>query len=159
MILVGVLFAPDLSVVTEIWDLPIRILLASLVFIIPTSTIALMFSSLTHESRYAALGWFMFWVLGFAGWQMIRGGLVIGLSTIAQAQGDPVNPEELFLQVGDGPWSLFSLMSLYESLIRIQQWLLGARQSMPIPQLIVIGLLTWFSLAVISRRVTAPIRV
>jgi hypothetical protein len=47
--------------------------LASLIFIIPTVSVALMFSSLTSESRFAAFAWFAFWGLGFIAWNVTYG--------------------------------------------------------------------------------------
>ena len=50
----GVLLSPNLSVVSATWDLPFRIVAASMVLMLPTSILALCFSSLTQESRYRA---------------------------------------------------------------------------------------------------------
>jgi hypothetical protein len=71
--LFGVALSSDLSVLADTWDLPIRIVLASLVFIIPSASVALMFSSLTSESRFAAFAWFAFWGLGFIAWNVTYG--------------------------------------------------------------------------------------
>lgn len=71
--LFGVALSSDLSVLADTWDLPFRIVLASLIFIIPAGSVALMFSSLTSESRYAALAWFAFWGLGFIAWNVTYG--------------------------------------------------------------------------------------
>ena len=46
----AVLFSPDLSVVEHTWDLPLRILAASAVLMIPTTAVALFFSSLTYNA-------------------------------------------------------------------------------------------------------------
>ena len=62
----GVLLSPDLTVVFDTWQLPLRILLASLVLMLPTTFLALFFSSLTTESRYAGFAWFAVWGLGWA---------------------------------------------------------------------------------------------
>jgi ABC-2 type transport system permease protein len=61
----AVLLSPDFSTVAATWDLPVRILLASIVLIVPTSALALMYSSLTAESRYAGFAWFATWILGY----------------------------------------------------------------------------------------------
>jgi hypothetical protein len=50
---VGVFLSPQLGVVQETWDLPLRIVLASAVLMVPTTALALAISSLTSESRYA----------------------------------------------------------------------------------------------------------
>lgn len=62
----AVLLSPDISVVAATWDLPLRVVAASLTMIVPTSLLALMFSSLTTESRFATFGWFFVWIFGLA---------------------------------------------------------------------------------------------
>jgi ABC-2 type transport system permease protein len=71
--LFSVALSSDLYVLAETWDLPFRILLASLIFIVPSVSVALMFSSLTAESRFAAFAWFAFWGLGFIAWNVTYG--------------------------------------------------------------------------------------
>ena len=63
--LLGILLSPDLNVVFATWDLPLRIIGASLVLMLPTSMLALCFSSMTQESRYAGFAWFAVWILGW----------------------------------------------------------------------------------------------
>ncbi|MBT3211666.1 MAG: ABC transporter permease subunit [Planctomycetaceae bacterium] len=58
----GVLVSPSVSVAFETWDLPIRIIAASLILAIPTVFLALAYSSLTAESRIASFAWFATWV-------------------------------------------------------------------------------------------------
>ncbi|NBP87487.1 MAG: hypothetical protein EBU59_03045 [Planctomycetia bacterium] len=60
--LMGVLVSPSLSVALETWDLPLRIIVASLALAIPTVLLALAYSSLTAESRIASFAWFATWV-------------------------------------------------------------------------------------------------
>jgi hypothetical protein len=57
----GVLVSPSIRVVAETWDLPLRILAASLALAIPTVLLALAYSSLTAESRIASFAWFATW--------------------------------------------------------------------------------------------------
>jgi ABC-2 type transport system permease protein len=71
--LFGVALSSNLNVLADTWDLPLRIVLASLIFITPAVSVALMFSSLTSESRYAAFAWFAFWGLGFIAWNVTYG--------------------------------------------------------------------------------------
>ena len=68
--LFGVALSSDLGVLADTWDLPFRVVLASLVFVVPAASVALMFSSLTSESRFAAFAWFAFWGLGFVAWNV-----------------------------------------------------------------------------------------
>ena len=51
---IGVLFSPNLGVLLNTWDIPLRILLASGVLAIPTTALALCLSSIVHESRYTS---------------------------------------------------------------------------------------------------------
>ena len=60
--LMGVLVSPSLSVALETWDLPLRIVVASLTLAIPTVLLALAYSSMTAESRIASFAWFATWV-------------------------------------------------------------------------------------------------
>jgi hypothetical protein len=62
--LTGLFLSTDSMAIAQTWDIPLRILLASLVLMIPTSAIALAFSSMTQESRYAGFAWFAMWVIG-----------------------------------------------------------------------------------------------
>jgi ABC-2 type transport system permease protein len=86
--LFGVALSSDLNVLADTWDLPFRILLASLVFIIPSVSVALMFSSLTSESRFAAFAWFAFWGLGFIAWNVTYGVMSAQARQTAYAQRD-----------------------------------------------------------------------
>jgi ABC-2 type transport system permease protein len=60
--LMGVLVSPSISVAFETWDLPVRVVIASLVLAVPTVLLALAYSSLTAESRIASFAWFATWV-------------------------------------------------------------------------------------------------
>ncbi len=63
--LIGLVFSPDVSAVLSTWDIPLRILLASISLILPTASLAVMLSSMTQESRFAAFAWFAIWALGY----------------------------------------------------------------------------------------------
>lgn len=60
--IMGVAVSPSLWVAVDTWDLPLRIVVASLVLALPTVLLALAFSSLTAESRIASFAWFATWV-------------------------------------------------------------------------------------------------
>ena len=178
LFLFGVGLSPDFGVLWDTWDLPIRTVLASLVFLIPTATIALMFSSLTHESRYAAVGWFVFWLLSFASWQTVYSARYLSLQYEVYYEGqlperleyllDEVDSRRQFdeaaqlmigqyiaKEAGDSVWSL---LSMYESIRRVQLWLLSTGQPMPVSHLLMVSCVTLFSFVVLLRRVTAPLR-
>ena len=63
---VGVLLSPEWKVVLSTWDLPLRSVAVSAVLIFPMTAVALAFSSLTSETRYATFAWFAFWAVGWA---------------------------------------------------------------------------------------------
>lgn len=227
----GVALSSDLSVLADTWDLPLRILLASSIFIIPTVSVALMFSSLTSESRFAAFAWFAFWGMGFIAWNVTYGVMSgevrrnVHQEFHEQAQHDqqrwlddaarrglispgeilepPLPPTpgvqlteeqraelerrrlryEMVLQhaqmfgvanpdqqqmeaqiaaaqdeVAQHP---MSLVSLYDTLVRLQRWVFGleTRWSAILPSLIVTVLITLFAWIVLLSKVAAPIRV
>jgi hypothetical protein len=130
----GVLLSPDLTVVSYTWDLPLRILAASLVLTIPTTALALFFSSLTTESRYAGFAWFAVWTLGWVAYSILSA-------------------------VGTG--SRWSMISLYHVLGTVQTWVFGLQSD--INDVTAAGLilvvLTVASGIVLIARVSAPMRI
>ncbi|MEC9091561.1 MAG: ABC transporter permease subunit [Planctomycetota bacterium] len=108
--LFGILLSPNLSVIATTWVLPLRVIAACLVMIVPSCLIALTLSSLTTESRFAGFAWFMVWILGFVGYQIV--------STVQQldfgANFEPRNVD-----------SLWRLVSLYDCLGFLQGWVMG----------------------------------
>ena len=143
----GVLLAPDFSVVLDTWDMPLRIVAASLVTILPTCSLALMFSSLTSESRFAGFAWFAMWTLGGGAW------LIIYFVLEEQAR-----IKEMNLMHVD---SNFSMLSLYHTIGKAQRWIFGLEPNFleVLPSLGLLAGLTVFALLVLWRRVSAPIRV
>lgn len=63
--LIGLALSPDTSTFWQTWDMPLRILAASVTFALPTAALALFFSAFTSESRYASFAWFATWALGW----------------------------------------------------------------------------------------------
>ena len=57
----GVAVSPSVWVAVETWDLPVRIVVASVALAVPMVLLALAFSSLTAESRIASFAWFATW--------------------------------------------------------------------------------------------------
>jgi ABC-2 type transport system permease protein len=109
--LVGVLLSPNLGVFADTWDLPLRIIAASMVLMLPTSALALCFSSLTQESRYAGFAWFTVWILGW---------FTYGAATAAEA----FNAQQgAFAQRGAAviAESTWTHLSLYHTLGRVQR--------------------------------------
>ena len=90
--LVAIMMSPDLSVIGDTWDIPLRIAAATVVLVVPTSALALCYSSFTSESRYASFSWFATWVMG---------GVAYGQLTYAGVQMRPRRPRR-GRRFGDG---------------------------------------------------------
>ena len=131
---VGVFLSPEISVVLYTWDMPFRILAASLVLLIPTTSLALFCSSMTTESRYAGFAWFAIWGLGWA----------------AYANLEAINAGK--------QWSM---ISLYHMLGRVQTWVFGLSQNIEdvTSAAILLVLVTVLPLIILLVRVAAPMRV
>lgn len=83
--LFGLALSSDVTAIFDTWDLPLRAIIASAAFIIPSVSVALMFSSLTAETRFAGFAWFATWGLGAVAWQvMLSVMLAIGSARINQ---------------------------------------------------------------------------
>lgn len=92
---VGLMMSSDFGAILDTWDIPLRIIVASIVFIIPAVSVALMFSSLTSESRFAAFAWFTTWVLGAVAWQVIYAVLAFsGVGSDATQRYEVMEKEE-----------------------------------------------------------------
>jgi hypothetical protein len=135
---VAVLFSPELSVVNSTWDLPLRILGASLVLVVPTTALALAFSSLTSEIRYAGFAWFALWGLGWVTYGVLTASL-------------PAS------EVADR----WTLVSLYHTLGKVEGWVfgLGSSAGSVVPAAVVLAAITAISLAVLFHRVSSPMRI
>jgi ABC-2 type transport system permease protein len=140
----AVLLSPDIGVLQYTWDLPLRILAASLVLMIPTTALALCFSSLTQESRFAGFAWFAVWGMGWIAYAYLTGG------------------------DGEVPWELattdrWTLLSLYHMLGHVQSWIFGLSPSYQVTtvvhSLLILASITVLSLAILVRRITAPLQV
>jgi len=113
----GLFLSTDSTAIAQTWDIPFRILLASLVLMVPTTAVALAFSSMTQESRYAGFAWFSMWVVGsvtyFTLWTATQ------LREQLQYQGRGARIEAM------APWNSFKLFSPYETLGYLQQQIFG----------------------------------
>ncbi len=130
----GVLLSPDISVVAYTWDLPLRILLASFVLIVPTSALALCFSSMTTEIRYAGFAWFTMWVMGWVAYVYLQ---KIGAS------------------------HQWSMISLYHMLGRVQEWVFGLSTNPTdvSAAATLLAVVTCGSYVIILSRIYAPMRI
>ena len=147
----GVLMSPDLSVVMSTWDVPLRILLGTVVLVVPTVSVALMFSSLTQESRFASFSWFAFFTLGHAAWLAV-------VFSYAFRNGGAIPFDAAVM---DHPnVKLWGLLSLFNNIGEVQGWVFGfSPLSDAWPGLAVLLLITVVSLLIIYRQISSPMRV
>jgi hypothetical protein len=115
----GLFLSTDTSAVMHTWDIPLRILLATLVLMIPTTAIALAMSALTQESRYAGFAWFAFWIIGAVSYQ------VLWFADQARRGERPQRMEYL------GDYNSWMLFSPYETLGYMQMQIFGLTQGEP----------------------------
>jgi hypothetical protein len=142
----AILLSPEISLVGETWDLPLRILGASLVLLIPTTAVSLCFSSMTSESRYAAFGWFAVWILGAVSYA------ILAAQSATSSYGQVVD------SAAADRWIL---LSPYMTLGEVQKWVFGLKDSFAdvLPEAVAISVVTLVAVAVLMRRVSAPMRV
>jgi ABC-2 type transport system permease protein len=125
--------------------LPLRILGASAVLMLPTAALALALSSLTAESRYATFAWFGIWAVGWVAYAIVNASFPPGSRTVAQAA--------LVERV--------TLVSLYHTLGHVQNWVFGLEASFAKVSAAVIeaATITVISLVILFRRVSSPMRI
>lgn len=162
--LLGILLSPNLEVIASTWDLPLRIIGASIVLLVPTSALALCFSSLTQESRYAGFAWFAVWILGW---------FTYGAATSAEAfnAGNQAYQQQELQRFGPQPLgngqspivfkeSNWTHLSLYHTLGRVQRWVFGfAKFEDVATSAAILFIVTLVSLSVLYRKISAPMRV
>ena len=137
LFVVGILLSPDISVLNATWDLFFRIVFVSVAIVVPCTALSLMLSSLTTESRYASFGWFAIWILGF---------LTYSIAVPFSSPGDN---------------SMMQCVSLFHIFNDVTGWLLDPRLAVAgiETRLVTLGVLTAVSLAVVYRRVSAPMQI
>ena len=159
----GVLLSPGLGVVLATWDLPFRIITASAVLMLPTSALALSFSSLTQESRYAGFAWFAMWILGMVTYWIMFG---IEMSERQMAiyraqqagQFNPGTQSDMAAELLKP--TAWSHVSLYHTLGRVQEWIFGfSTMSDAASSMILLLIILVVATGVLFRRVSAPMRV
>ncbi len=175
----GVLVSPSGWVAVATWDLPIRILGASVAVTIPTVLLALAFSSLTAESRIATFAWFATWV---ACW--ITHGALTGADMAARARpdsgavpsvfaGSPFDDEPPVVRRSsksrrlgwlaqaagiDKTTDRWAWLSLFHAQGVVQAWVFGIEKRFPVvlPSLVSLVAVAAGSLVVLFLRVDAP---
>jgi hypothetical protein len=118
---VGLSVSPNMAVFWTTWDLPLRVLLASVALMLPTTAIALACSAMTIESRYAAFSWFAFWIVGWVSFSVLSTGEFAGRRPRRGPQHE--FHDELARALTEV--SRWELISPYHLLGRVQQWIFG----------------------------------
>jgi hypothetical protein len=143
---IAVLLSPSFGVLADTWDLPLRVLGASVLFMIPTTVLAMALSSVVTESRYAGFAWFAIWALGALAYRIHQNTWMISSGL------GPHEPGETSV------W--WSLVSLFDTLGRAQEWAFGTGGDLAkvVPILGFLGVLTVVCFAVLFRRISSPMR-
>ncbi|MCA9137922.1 MAG: hypothetical protein KDB00_14220, partial [Planctomycetales bacterium] len=152
----GILLSTDLGVIAHTWDIPIRILAASIVLMIPTTTLAVVYSSLTAESRYATYSWFATWVMGFVAYQFLT------FTPAAMSEERPPRRRGAVdweaMEVDLDKWRLFSP---YHTLGKVEAWVFGldSTASSVVPSVAVLAGITIIGFWIVRRRIIARLSV
>lgn len=156
----AVMVSPTLDVVLSTWDLPLRILACSVVLLVPTTTLAMVYSSMTTESRYATFAWYATWAMGFVAYTFLTFAPGInGRQTRPrfgrgrrQSLDSFIDPAEL---------DQWRLVSPYHTLGKVQSWIFGLDETpgsvwpamVVLVAIVVVG--TW----IVRRRIQARLSV
>lgn len=149
--LLGIALSPDTSVIAYTWDIPLRVIAAAMVVIVPTTAIALCFSSLSQESRYAGFAWFAMWIVG-----AIAYGFVLGWRQSQRRSFDQINN---FEDLTNKQVNIEDYFSLHHILANVQEWIFGFKSFSEVGVFIVLlSAITVVCFLTIYRRVSAPMR-
>jgi len=154
---IGVLVSSDFSVVNETWDIPLRILAASAVLMIPTTALAMGYSSLTSESRYATFAWFATWAMGFVAYQVLTfSAVAVGNNRPRRGSRGPVDWESLGVDL-----DRWRLLSPYHTLGKVEAWVfdLDSTPASVVPAFAVLATITVVGFWLVRRRIIARLSV
>ncbi len=141
MYLMAVALSASPEVVLDTWDIPLRILVASVVVIGPAGVISLCFSSLTRDSRYAGFAWFALWTMGVVTWVFV---------SIWRANRD---------YWGDAPHRFEEYFSIHHVFGAVQRRVFGLESFTDVKWFIAILFFgTAAALMILFRRISAPMK-
>jgi ABC-2 type transport system permease protein len=163
----AVFLSPDFSVISQTWDIPLRILAATVVLIVPTTALALCYSAFTSESRYATFTWFATWAMGSVAYRILTfSGQPRQFTRPPRGRrGDwdrqmNSNPEwdQWAAQIDYDKWRL---LSPYDTLGKVESWVFGldATSGSVAPAMILLGVITVGCWWVIRQRIVARLSV
>lgn len=155
---VGLSLSPDMNVFWETWDLPFRILLASLVLMIPVASAALACSAITVETRYAAFSWFALWVVGWVSYSVLRMGETVSRTNPARFRRRRDFEENVLAEVVQQ--SDWELLSPFHVLGRVQQFVFGLypEEASILPYLAVLVGVTFLSIGFVWLRIVSRLK-
>ena len=156
--LLGLSLSPDSSVFFITWDLPFKILLASVILCVPTTLFALTLSSLTRESRLASFGWLAVWIMGSIAYTIMT---AVEAIIRLQEQQNIIPSEQAMVFVETGLAGRWAWLSPMQTLENMQSWVFGIEKQIGSLNVsfLMVGLICLACLIILRRRVDAPIRV
>jgi hypothetical protein len=143
----AVSLSPSIEVVVYTWDLPLRVLAATAVLLIPTTAMALAFSAITRHVVTAGFLWYGVWIMGgMAQWILWSVDRAVELESGGRQQLDSHR---------------WDLVSLYHTLGQVQSYIFDPDSGTAMVAWAVVSLtcVTLLSLVVLYWRVSAPMRV
>ena len=172
--LAGVLVSPNAWVIVETWDLPLRVIAASLALAFPTVLLALAYSSLTAESRIASFAWFATWAACWVAHSSLATAdfvAAMDAHAAAVAEGTELDddawrpPPRRMNWVAraagvDTTLDRWSWISPYHAVGVIQAWIFGVetRPHAALPPAVALVIVSVASAMVLAWRVAAPLR-
>jgi hypothetical protein len=167
----AVAVSPSVEVVGHTWDVPLRVLGASVVLIIPTTAMALAFSSLTRRAVTAGFLWYAVWVLGALAFFILQANEQRSrVLQYQQAQDEQFNQGEANWPAGLEAGSVerpkpepprWTFVSLFHTLGLVQQYIFDPRTGSAAVawSAVALAVLTVVSVLVTFWRVSSPMRV
>lgn len=159
----GVLLSPNLSVVQETWDIPLRIIGASFVLLVPTTALAICYSACTSESRYASFAWFATWILGSVAYQVMTFSDVdFGPDRRPRPNlSQPVVAVTPSVEGGSVDLDRWRVLSPYHALGKVQAWVFGLDPTVGsvLPTLLLLSGITVFGFWIVRRRLISLLSV
>ncbi len=152
----GILLSPDFSVIAETWDIPFRILGATVAFMIPTTMLAVVYSAMTSESRYATFAWFSTWVMGFVAYQFLTFTTAAMEGRRPPRRGGPPNWEQMGIDV-----DRWRLLSPYHTLGKVEAWIFGldTTSGSVVPAVCVLLAVSVIGFWIVRRRIVARLSI
>lgn len=134
----AILVTPDFEMARLTYDIPLRIVAATAVMLVPATLAALAFSSLSTEQRTPALLWYGMLAIGFVAW------ITVWSQQRFSGAGE-VNPH-------------WVMLSFFHTIARVEQWVFGLENSFlaVAPEVALLVVISAVSIFVLYYRVSSP---